>query len=185
MNGLKDKEHIKIKILDIGILILAIIACIFSAYAIENEILKNSLCLSFTLVVLIQIIRLLHKKQESSWQIDKAPKIQSICLLNEEDEMIREWDVFNKIAIIIGRSSKEQEVDIDLSECTYATLVDLEHAVLNLAAGEWYIEDLYSKNGVYIQKPKDQKKYMLSKDSPCKVAVNDSIYIGKTKLILK
>lgn len=185
MNGLKDKEHIKIKILDIGILILAIIACIFSAYAIENEILKNILCVSFALVGLVQGIRLFHKKQESSWQIHKASKIQSICLLNEEDEVIREWDVFNKIAIIMGRSSKEQEVDIDLSDCTYATLVDLEHAVLNFAAGEWYIEDLYSKNGVYIQKPKDQKKYMLSKDSPCKVTVNDCIYIGKTKLIMR
>lgn len=180
---MQDNKNIREKSLDIAILIIAILACVFSIYAVQDKILKIFFSLVFGLVSLVQIIRLFYTRQENTYNSNQ--KIQSICLINENNEVIREWDLFNKVALIIGRSSKNHEVDIDLSDCTYATLVEQEHAVLNFAAGEWYIEDLYSKNGIYIQKLEDNKKYMLSQDNPCKVEINDCIFIGKTKLRMK
>lgn len=43
------------------------------------------------------------------------------------------------------------EVDIDLSDVEYASLISKEHAVLNYSSGSWFIEDLESENGVGIK----------------------------------
>lgn len=185
--NLKNRQLYKHKMMDVYILLTSIIAIIFSAYAITHPVIRFILCLGFATVILVQIAKLRNRKNISinTSRHNRTKKIQSICLLNEEGQIIKEWDVFNKIGLIIGKSTKKDEVDIDLSDCTYAALIDAEHALLNFAAGCWYIEDLYSQNGVYLQKPGDEKKYLLSKDSPCQVEINDSVYIGKTKLIFK
>lgn len=47
--------------------------------------------------------------------------------------------------------------NINLQNTEYGGMVDRQHAVLNYAAGQWYIEDLGSRNGVRIQDAKDGK----------------------------
>ena len=75
-------------------------------------------------------------------------------------------------------------MDINLMNTAFAGMVDRQHAVMNYTAGQWYIEDLNSANGIRIQK-KDGKVYEVSGTQPCVVEKGDILYIGLTKLATK
>lgn len=87
-----------------------------------------------------------------------------------------------KISAVIGKDIGENHVDINLNETPYAAMIDVEHAVLNYADGNWYIEDLDSKNGISIQKVGQDKAYKLSALQPCKLDFGDIIFIGVCQL---
>ena len=90
-----------------------------------------------------------------------------------------------KTAMVIGRDVKENQVDIDLGQSAYASMVDIEHAVLNYSAGDWYVEDLGSTNGISVKKAGDGRVYKLSRDTPCRLERGDCLYIGLNRLLLK
>ena len=73
-------------------------------------------------------------------------------------------------------------MDINLQNTEYGGMADRQHAVLNYAAGQWYIEDLGSRNGVRIQDAKDGKVYQVSREHPCRINTGDIIFIGNTRL---
>ncbi len=52
--------------------------------------------------------------------------------------------------IYIGRSNPKFKVDIDLKHFHHSDLVSRRHARLKYILGAWYIEDLNSMNGTYI-----------------------------------
>lgn len=113
--------------------------------------------------------------------------LSKVNLLNEHGNPIRSWDLYGRTSLIIGKDRKNQYndvtlVDINLNDCAYATLIDVEHAVLNYSNGCWYIEDLYSKNGISIKKIMDNKKYKLSPEQPYKLEKGDIIFLGLTQL---
>lgn len=109
--------------------------------------------------------------------------IQQLILLDEQGKPIKSWDISGKIALVIGKKNREEEVDIDLEECEYSTFIDPEHAVLNYCQNDWYIEDLGSQNGVKIRKVEDGICYKVL-NRPCRVAAGDIIYIASTRLLL-
>lgn len=74
-----------------------------------------------------------------------------LSLLNEEGEPLAAWDIYGKNGIVIGRDTGENSVTVDLNNTTYASMIDVEHAVLNYFNGAWYIEDISTKNGVSIK----------------------------------
>lgn len=111
--------------------------------------------------------------------------ITELILLNEEEKPIAAWDMFGKTALVIGKDIKENHVDINLNQSVYASMIDIEHAVLNYADNHWYIEDLGSKNGVVLQKKADGRKYKLAADQPCKLDQGDIIVVGLTKLLAR
>ena len=110
--------------------------------------------------------------------------LTEIVLLNEEDQPLTYWTLYGKTGLAIGRDSGENQVNINLSSSAYASTVEVEHAVLNYAAGCWYIEDLSSKNGVSVQK-KDKRKYKLAPGQPCRLASGDILYIGLVRLMVR
>jgi len=114
----------------------------------------------------------------------KSVKISQISLLNKNDEIISSWELYGKTSAIIGKDIGENHVDINLNETQYAAMIDVEHAVLNYAGGNWYIEDLDSQNGVSIQKTGQEKSYKLSSLQPCKLDFGDIIFIGVCRLKL-
>lgn len=114
-----------------------------------------------------------------------AAKVTEVLLLNEEDQTLATWPLYGKVSMTIGRDVGENQVDINLISSTYASMVDVEHAVLNYTAGSWYVEDLASKNGVSVQSGKDGRKYKLAPDQPCKLDAGDIIYIGLARLLLR
>jgi hypothetical protein len=111
--------------------------------------------------------------------------ITELVLLNEEEKPISTWDMFGKTALVIGKDIKENHVDINLNQSAYASMIDIEHAVLNYADNSWYIEDLGSQNGVVLQKKADGRKYKLAADQPCKLDQGDVIIVGLTKLLAR
>ena len=97
---------------------------------------------------------------------------------------MRSCELYGRTSAVIGKDIRENLVDIDLSNTSYAAMVDVEHAVLNFAGGSWYIEDLDSENGISIQKFLDGEVYKLSASQPCKLDSGDIIFIGMCQLKL-
>lgn len=106
-----------------------------------------------------------------------------LVLLNEEEKPVRAWDLAGRTAMVIGRKSRDEQVDVDLSDCEYSALINVQHAALNYCLDSWYLEDLGSQNGIRIKKVEDGKCYQVAPNRPCKVVAGDVIYIAKTKLL--
>ncbi len=113
-----------------------------------------------------------------------AKIINKISLIDETGAVVSSWELYGKVSMVIGKDVGENFVDIDLSRSPYAAMVDVEHAVLNYADGDWYIEDLDSKNGIALQKIGQKKIYKLSAVEPCKLDFGDIIFIGNCQLIV-
>ena len=111
--------------------------------------------------------------------------ITEIVLLSEEDTELMTWDLYGKAAMVIGRDVKENQVDINLGKSSYASMVDIEHAVLNFSSGNWYVEDLGSANGISVKKAEDGRVYKLSSDTSCRLEQKDCLYIGLNRLLLR
>ncbi len=77
----------------------------------------------------------------------------------------------------------ENHVTVNLDQAVYASMIDVEHAVLNFSGNDWYVEDVSAQNGVSVQKM-DGKKYKLAYGKPCKLERGDIIFIGLTRLQL-
>ncbi len=107
--------------------------------------------------------------------------IHVLVLLDEEDNAVTEWNIAGKTSLLIGRDTRREDVDINLANTAFGGMVDRQHAVLNYTAGQWYIEDLDSTNGIRIQKP-DGRIYEVSKTQPCQVEKGDILFIGLTRL---
>lgn len=114
---------------------------------------------------------------------EKKPEntLTEIVLLNENAQRLTSWNIYGKNGLVIGRDIGENQVDINLDQTAYASMIDIEHAVLNFSGNDWYVEDISSKNGVNIQKT-DGKKYKLAYGKPCKLERGDIIYIALTRL---
>lgn len=108
--------------------------------------------------------------------------IQELLLLDEEGNEISAWHIGGKTSLLIGRDEHKENVDINLQNTEYGGMADRQYAVLNYAAGQWYIEDLGSRNGVRIQDAKDGKVYQVSREHPCRINAGDIIFIGNTRL---
>lgn len=108
--------------------------------------------------------------------------IDRIILLNKNGGTVSTWELYGKTSVVIGKDIGENHVDIDLSKNPYAAMIDVEHAVLNYAEGNWYVEDLDSRNGVSIKKLGQKKSYKLSSTQPCKLDYGDVIFVGMCQL---
>ena len=108
--------------------------------------------------------------------------IHAMALLDENNQTISEWNIAGKISVLIGRDTHKEDVDINLMNTAFAGMVDRQHAVMNYTAGQWYVEDLESVNGIRIQKKKDNKIYKVAKNQPCLIEKGDILFIGLTKL---
>jgi FHA domain. len=124
-------------------------------------------------------------EQPGRGRLGEDGPITEIVLLNEEDKPLMSWDIYGKTAMVIGRDVRENQVDIDLGQSPYASMVDIEHAVLNYSAGSWYVEDLGSRNGISVRKASDGRIYKLSRDTACRLERGDCLYIGLNHLLLK
>lgn len=136
-------------------------------------------CLVFLILSVLDCWEIKQKKKKS------GRSIQEILLLDEEGNEISSWHIGGKTSVLIGRDEQKENVDINLQNTEYGGMADRQHAVLNYAGGQWYIEDLGSKNGIRIRHAQDQKLYQVSKEHLCKVNTGDIIFIGNTRLEAK
>ena len=119
---------------------------------------------------------------ESARRSFEDEAVSKISLLNKYGKPVNSWELYGKTSAVIGKDIGENHVDINLSKSPYASMVDVEHAVLNYADGNWYIEDLDSRNGISIKKFGQDKVYKLSSQQPCKLDFGDIIFVGMCQL---
>jgi len=167
----------------IGVIIALI--CVVAYITIESIYIRGIIivaAVSFGVVCFVDLYKRLHRQEV----IQDESHINSIELVNEDNEIIRNWTIGERISFLIGKNGMDNDVFIDLTSSIYSNLIENNHAVLNYAAGKWYIEDLSSdKSGVSIQKADDNQKYRIVKNTPCELKRGDIIFISKVKLLLK
>lgn len=170
------------------------ICCVSAAVMILSYIYmeqgkKKTIFLAVCAAVFLFFLILAALDSEKTWKKRRRRRngkvspggIHSLILLDEEDQEIAEWNIAGKVSVLIGRDSHRENVDVNLMNTAFSGMVDRQHAVLNYAAGQWYIEDLDSANGIRIQK-KDGILYEVAKGQPCLVEKGDVLLIGLTKL---
>ena len=107
--------------------------------------------------------------------------LTELVLLGEDGTRLASWNIYGKNGVVIGRDIGENHVTVNLNNVTYASMIDIEHAVLNYSGDSWYIEDVSEKNGISIEKI-DGKKYKIAYGKPCKLERGDIIHIALTRL---
>lgn len=179
-----NKLLVTMQIINVFIGVIIALMCVVAYITIESLYVRGaiiSITIILGIVCFVQLYNGLHKDEI----VEDESNISGIELVNEENEIIRTWDIGDKISFLIGKNTIDEQVFIDLNSSIYSTLIENNHAVLNYAAGKWYIEDLSSKCGVSIQKIDDNKKYKIVRDTPCELKKGDIIFISKVKLLLK
>jgi hypothetical protein len=182
--NLNNKLIASMQLINLFIGVIIALICVVAYITIDSIEVRGIII--FTAIILgivcfVNLYKDLHKEEK----IKDESNISGIELVNEENEIIRTWDIGEKISFLIGKNTIDENVFIDLNSSIYSTLIENNHAVLNYATGKWYIEDLSSRSGVSIQKIDDNKKYRIVKDTPCELKKGDIIFISKVKLLLK
>ncbi len=155
--------------------------------SIVNYYFQSKITLISTLVFLfflILILKISEKKNSWIFSNDKDTITKAI-LKDEEGKNIKIWNLNEKSSFLIGKKTKSNEVDIDLGQDIYASLISREHGILNFAGNKWYFEDIGSSNGSGIKRKKDEKKFKVEEGKSYPIKSGDIIYIANTKLILK
>lgn len=112
-------------------------------------------------------------------------RIQSIVLINEEGTALTEWSLVGKSAMVIGKGTEKEAVDIDLSGSAFAQMISKQHAVLNYTENGWCIDDIDSKNGTRVKKINRNAILDLKLVGTVELGVGDIIYIANTMLQLR
>lgn len=168
------------------------VSCLWLATALFSQlppvVVKASVIISLVLAGFSAVdwIRQRESGQEPELSLTEAAvtaRGHELILLNEEERPVKSWDLTGKTAVVIGRRNKDEDVDIDLSDCEYSALINIQHGVLNYCLDCWYLEDLNSKNGIRIRKVEDGICYQVTQSRPCKISSGDVIYIARTKLL--
>ncbi|AIY80118.1 FHA domain-containing protein [Clostridium botulinum] len=183
-NNKNNKLIFSIQLINVFIGITITLIFGITYMTIESRELKGillGLLIVFGIIIFITLYRKIHNES----YIEESNSINTIELVNEENEIIKQWEIQDKISFLIGKNNKKNHVFVDLDKSIYSTLVEENHAVLNYAAGTWYIEDLSLDSGVCIQKIDDGKKYRIVKNIPCSLKKGDIIFISKVKLLLR
>jgi len=134
------------------------------------------ICVSLIAWILYLTVKYAKRKYRSH--------IKVIQLLNDHEEVIKEWYIKDEQGLIIGKKFQNQAVDIDLTGTNYAVLIDKEHAVLNFINGKWFLEDLESRNGTGFKSAKEMRIQRLVDGKSIEVQAGDRIYIAKSILQL-
>lgn len=116
----------------------------------------------------------------AAWSVPAAVPTELI-LLGEDGTKAAAWNIYGKNGVVIGRDVGENQVTVDLNDTAYASMIDIEHAVLNYSGDCWYIEDVSEKNGISIEKA-DGRKYKIAYGKPCRLERGDIIHIALTRL---
>jgi len=112
----------------------------------------------------------------------RNPTISTLILLGEDDRPIRTWDLTGKVGLLIGKSSADYQVDIDLSDTDYHTYIDAEHALLNYQDSGWWLQDTSSRN--YLSIIRKGKELVLGHQAPARLEPGDTIQIAQYTRIM-
>lgn len=182
-NGKSYQKSFRVKLIELLIACLSIGALIYVFGYTDSNALKIFTGIAFGLFLFGVFIVKVGAPDETEEK--KETGITKLVLLDEDGESVKEWFIQGATSLLIGKSTSQNEVDIDLSDAEYAALISKQHAVLNYASGSWFIEDIHSRNGTGIKQANSRDKNRLEIEQPYKVKAGDIIYIANTRLLLK
>ncbi|AIQ17219.1 hypothetical protein H70357_11540 [Paenibacillus sp. FSL H7-0357] len=183
--GVKQGRSIWTLVLDL--LITAISAVIFYYIFVVAKV-RGAQVVAAAILLLSAVIiavRTRPKKIKAQNKVKPGSKVVKLVLLSDDGESVKEWYIEGETSVLIGKSSRHGEADIDLSDTPYASLISAQHAVLNKASGKWYIEDIESSSGVGIRKSNQSKAVKLEIEEPSLLEAGDLIYIANTRILVK
>lgn len=180
---MKENRNTYLKYLDGSIAALAALVSILIYQYYTGDLVRQWILIAaFAAVGAYYAGKLIQKRYQS---VDFIHDIRAVVLLNEYGNFIHQWNIDGKIALLIGKNTKTKEVDIDLGNSAYDALIHEEHAILNFAAGQWYLEGLHTPSSISIKKSNDKMRYRLTGSRPCRLEQGDVIYIANTRLLMK
>lgn len=190
LDEIKEKKRVLLTI-DILIMTIFLIFIVLAFLPSINWMIRVASGISILFFSIVYIVIIKESKQkciEIPELEEKAAKhlyISSLLLLNEDKSLLKEWNIYGKISLIIGRNLGEAKVDIDLSDVASAAMIAEEHAVMNYCNGHWYIENNCKESAIEIQKLDEAQKNILLEDEPCQLYRGDTIYICNVALLIK
>ncbi len=168
----------------IVILLFLLAVCIYFLYFINKDI--EIRAVGTAVIILLLILWFYYERRSTQKQnVLYQSNIKKFVLITRDGEKEKEWYCEGVNSFLIGKSTIDYEVDIDLADTYYAEYISPNHAVLNYAEGYWYIEDLNSKNGVGIKKRGEEYALRLKPMTSYKIDEGDMIYISKAKLFVR
>ena len=173
--GKKMKSKL-IVITDLLILLFLVLILIFLVINGHYSLRIISIAISL-MAWMVYLVKKYYKRKYRS-------KIKTIQLLNEREEVVKEWYIRDEQGLLIGKNFQSQLVDIDLTDADYAVLIEKQHAVLNCVDGKWHLEDLGSRNGTGVKAVEASQVKRLEDEEVVLVHPGDRIYIAKSILQL-
>jgi len=172
-----NKKRTASIILNVAIVICAAVCLFFLYSSMEPGALRVILTIAILLAVLGIIAYEIICRSRAGKKIKKRrPSISVLTLLGEDNRPIRVWDLTGKVGLLIGKSSGEHEVDIDLSDTDYHTYIDPEHALLNYNESGWWLQDTSYRNGLSIIR--QGKELVLGSSAPARIEPGDVIRVA-------
>lgn len=169
-----------VMVIDILIILISILTFYYIYFMNEEKIIKYlgyGLIAVFCVFIIARISAIVIKGKSKGG-------VSMLILISEDGRSLRTWNIRGKVSFLIGRNTKDNEVDIDLSEAEYSELVSRQHAVLNFAEGRWYLEDVGSSYGTGLKKV-DEEKFKLDSERLYEINSGDTLYIANTKIMVK
>jgi hypothetical protein len=179
----EKREGVGVKLLIKIVLIIGYLVTLLTV----NYIYKSKIVLIITAVIsliAVMVMILLKKKRIWSFGMDNTA-LTKIILKDDDGKYIKTWELNSSISLIIGKKTKNNEIDIDLSDTVYASLISREHAVLNFTGKQWYFEDIGSSNGSGIKRKSEGKKFKVEEGQAYRLYTGDTIYIANTQMLVK
>lgn len=109
-------------------------------------------------------------------------RISYVALIGEQGNELLKWSLEGKTAIVIGKGTETEPVDIDLSGSAMAQMISKQHAVLNYTDNGWYVDDIDSKNGTRVKKKNQSALLDVKLVGAVEVEAGDIIYIANAML---
>ncbi len=166
------------------ILLFLLAVCIYFLYFINTDITIRAV--GTAAMILLFLLWFYYERKNTQQQNTLyQSNIKKFVLITRDGEKEKEWYCEGVNSFLIGKSTMNNEVDIDLADTYYTEYISPNHAVLNYTEGYWYIEDLNSKNGVGIKKRGEEYAFRLKPMTSYKIDEGDVIYISKAKLFVR
>lgn len=109
-------------------------------------------------------------------------RISYVALIGERGNELLKWPLEGKTAIVIGKGTDTEPVDIDLSGSAMAQMISKQHAVLNYTDNGWYVDDIDSRNGTRVKKKNQSALLDVKLVGAVEVEAGDIIYIANAML---
>ncbi|MFW6281367.1 MAG: FHA domain-containing protein [bacterium] len=177
----KRDGHIILKFINYLLFLSFLTGLVYINYIYSNNRVYIPV-LSFMCLISFFIIYRIYKSRGTNIDYNEVSKL---VMKDNDGQITKEWEIANNISCLIGKKTKSNEVNIDLSEAVYSSLISREHAVLNNTGKKWYFEDVGSSNGSGIKRRGESKKFKVEIARPYEIGSGDIIYIANTKLFIR